>query len=326
MWPFHRELASSRIVEAVSPSLLRLETPERSGVAFFAGREDRLVTNLHTVAAAPRVGARRPDGQVDEVQGVVGVDTLRDLAVLSLPAAGRPLPIDLRLRPTAGQRAVAVLPGSRARWEPLETEIQSVHELTGWLTVLELSRNIPEEASGGPLLDGKGRLIGVATVGRADESPITLGMPLMYVTPLLAAKGGLPLSALSLSTLGPRHAVPHYSLTLLEGASAVGLELAALALCEAIKVGATAYNQGNSEVCAEIYVQVARCLIEERRDCPGLQRILREGLSGTAPQENADERAWGLRNTFEGALEVIERWFSAQAALALGSPAPSMRN
>jgi hypothetical protein len=115
-------------------------------------------------------------------------------------------------------------------------------------------------------------------------------------------------------------------MALLEDASAVGLELTALALNEAIRLGSAAYNQGHVTACANIYEQVARYLIRERNDCPGVRTALEDGLSKIALEDSPDKRAWSLRDTFDGVLDVVERWFRAQAYLALGSSTPSAPN
>lgn len=323
---FKRELSSEQIIQAVAPSLVRLWTEERTAVGFFVGETDRIVTNLHMIASAETIQARLHGGTQSPIHEVVSLDTNRDLAILALTGAPRRLQVDLRIRPTPGDRAVALLPGPSGEWTACETEVASVHALTDWLTVLELTQNIPEEASGGPLVDRYGRLIGVATVGRADGAPITLGMPLKYLAPLLSAQGGLPLTTLALATGAKHRKVPHYSLTLLEDASAVGLELSALAMAEAIKAGASAYNQGQTLVCVNIYEQVARFLIRERGDCPGVQQALQDGLSKVALEDSADRRAWSLRDTFDGVLELIERWFKAQASMAQAARMPTLRN
>jgi hypothetical protein len=323
---FKREQPPAQILEGVCRSLVLLETKERSCVGFLAGDERRIATNLHMIASAESITARLFDGSRLPVREVVSLDTNRDLAILAFPGAPPGLPLDLRLRPAAGDRALALLPGAQGDWTPFEVTVASEQVLNEWLTVLELSRTIPEQASGGPLLDQRGRVIGVATVARADGRPVTLGMPCRYLAPLLSAPGGLTLDSLGLASGGaPRH-VPHLPLALLEDASAVGLELTAVALTEAIRLGAAAYNQGHVTACANIYEQVARYLVRERADCPGVQSALRDGLSRIALEESADRRAWSMRDTFDGVLDVVERWFRAQASLALGSSAPSAPN
>jgi hypothetical protein len=174
------------------------------------------------------------------------------------------------------------------------------------------------------VLDSLGGVVGVATSALANGRSLGLVVPCRYVTPLLRGTGTSPLAALDAPRrrAGRVRQVPQHPLSLLEGASTGALESIASTLGQAINVGAPAYNRGDVEGCYRIYARTAEQLIDERTDCPGAQRALRDGLLRCTHLADADDRAWALRDTFDGLLDVIQRWLRARPSLA---PGPSRK-
>jgi serine protease Do len=58
--------------------------------------------------------------------------------------------------------------------------------------------------------------------------------------------------------------------------------------------------------------------MEDRRDCPGPSRALKEGLERARTLDDADSKAWALRDTFDGLLMLIEKFLKARVAVARG--------
>jgi hypothetical protein len=94
------------------------------------------------------------------------------------------------------------------------------------------------------------------------------------------------------------------------------VESIAVAIMQAIQLGAPAYNQGDIEGCYRFYSLTAERLLREHPECPGVHAALREGQQRCTQLWDVDERAWALRDTFDGLLHVIDRWLQAQAAFA----------
>jgi hypothetical protein len=200
----------------------------------------------------------------------------------------------------------------RTRW--VDATVAAIQVLGSSLTVYRLEGPVPADASGGPLVAQDGTTLGVVTVAESDEGLITLAVPWRYVAPLTLQNAGLSLSALTLAeNRAPKREVPNHPLSLLEGSTAAGLEVASEAIAGAIRVGAPAYNEGDVEKCYRVYVDVAQKLIDVRRDCPGVQQALRAGLARASSLEAVDHRAWAMRDAFDGLLTVIEKFMRAQA-------------
>ncbi|WP_164014818.1 S1 family peptidase [Pyxidicoccus trucidator] len=312
-----------------SPSLVVLEVEGRTASGFVATAEGHLVTSLHAVSGARSIGAVMADGVRSEVVQVVALDERRDLAVLRLPLPDivPALPLVPGPLPAEGDTVYVLRAVGRPAPEVRSQEVRAVQVLGDWLTLLELTRTIPEESSGGPVLDSRGTVVGVATAALANGRSLGLVIPTRYVMPMLRATSTAPLSVLE----GPRRRagrvrqVPQHPLSVLEGASPGTVEAIGSALSQAINVGAPAYNRGDVEACYRLYARTAEQLIDARGDCPGAQRALRDGLLRCVELTDADDRAWALRDTFDGLLDVIQRWLQARPPTAPGRKPPPKR-
>jgi len=320
MLPVDTEFIPARAVAArAAPSLAVLEMPGRQGVGFIVSPWGYLVTNLHVVAGAEELHVLLADDQLVQVEEVIALDEKRDLAILRLPTEDvQALDLSPETHPGEGDMLFLLLPAGGGMLGLLETRVHAVQVLDETLTFLELEAALPEDASGGPVLDASGALVGVATCAFADGRPVTIVIPARYVMPLLEEPGSKPLSSLALVrpiASRQRH-VPTHPITLLEGCPTDGIEDIALAIMQAIQLGAPTYNRGDPEGCYRLYARTAERLVQEHSDCPGAQSALRDGLLRCTQLPDADERAWALRDTFDGLLHVIDRWLQAQAAFA----------
>jgi serine protease Do len=303
--------------QAIS-SLALLEMPHRQGVGFLLSPGGVLVTNLHVVAGAEELSVLLSDGRFLSVEHVIAFDEKRDLALFQLPVRGvEALRPDAHAPPREGAPLFILHPSPDGQLRLLETRVHAVQELDDTLTFLELEGALPEESSGSPAFDASGAWVGVATCAFADGRPVTIVIPSGYVLPLLERPGTHPLSTLGQArpAASRQRQVPHHSLALLEGCGPDVLEEVALTLLQSIQLGAPLYNRGDPAACYQLYARAAEKLLRERTDCPGVQSALRQGLERCARLDGADGRAWALRDTFDGLIQVIDRWLRAQAAL-----------
>ena len=140
---------------------------ERIGSAFAVG-DDALVTAYHVVVGAKRVQVALPDGRRFTVGRAWALDPVRDVAVLHLPpevarvANLRPLVLAPAFSPgevafTAGWPGGTQRRTVAPRFDDLVLDDQRVR----------MAANAVQPGdSGGPLLDGRGRVLGVVVSGR----------------------------------------------------------------------------------------------------------------------------------------------------------------
>jgi S1-C subfamily serine protease len=156
--------------------------PCAAGSGFVVTPDGYVMTNSHVVANARTIRVRTSAGEVAEGQ-VMGDDPATDLALVRVdasalaapPRAGQPgpqalyLPIDAARAPRVGQLAVAI--GNPLGFEStVSTGVvsalgRSLRGRTGRLIdgIIQHTAPLNPGSSGGPLLDGRGRVLGVNT-------------------------------------------------------------------------------------------------------------------------------------------------------------------
>jgi S1-C subfamily serine protease len=174
------------VVERAAPATLSLEPtsgqigarrgPSGAGSGFVVTPDGYVLTNSHVVATARRIRVRTPAGEIAEAQ-VMGDDPATDLALvrvdpaaLAAPSGAVPvLAIDGTIAPRVGQLAVAI--GNPLGFEStVSTGVVSAlgRSLRGRGNrlidgVIQHTAPLNPGNSGGPLLDGNGRVLGVNT-------------------------------------------------------------------------------------------------------------------------------------------------------------------
>jgi hypothetical protein len=306
-------LSVEELAAKTALSLVRLRSNRGEALGFLFSNEGHLAACLHGVLGAEWLRARLPDGrELDDLEAL-GTDARRDLAVLRLRVAGlRPLPLSPD-DPVEGMRLVAVgLTG------PREIRVEAVRPLGPGLELAELDE-VDDADAGAPLLNERGEVVALALAAQRNDSSVSLGVPASCLRAYLALSAGRPWQSLRRRAAIQR-AVPDHSLGLLEHSAALGLERVLEALSGAIQVGAPAYNEGDIAACYRVYRETAERLVAERHDCPGVQRALSEGMERASGLGDVDERAWAMRDCFDGLLAVIQRWFEAQTRMGAAPP------
>jgi S1-C subfamily serine protease len=154
-----------------------------SGSGFVLDGDGRIVTNNHVVEQAKGIQVTFSDGSIAEAR-VLGQDPYSDLAVLQVQVEdGRLAPVELGDSSTllVGQRVVAIgnpfgLEGTMtvgvisALGRTLPAELASSEGLFSNPEIIQTDAAVNPGNSGGPLLDARGRVIGVNSAIRSDTS------------------------------------------------------------------------------------------------------------------------------------------------------------
>jgi serine/threonine-protein kinase len=100
--------------------------------------------------------------------------------------------------------------------------------------------------------------------------------------------------------------VPKYDATILDGCTPQESALTRASILGAIKRGAPKYNAGDVQGCFEIYRDSAQALRGALPEsCPGLRAGLLQGIDRAATLPTAPEKAWAMRDAFDGLLAVL---------------------
>lgn len=168
-------------------------------------------------------------------------------------------------------------------------------------TALDLSKKLKRcKKATGALLDGvkrAGTLEGATAKAWAMRDAFD-GM-LDVIDRKLSGVPALPKS--------PVREVPNHDLGLLKNCSKEQVDDVHASIVNAIEVGAPLYNQGQIDACYRIYQGAALDLTRRLKKCVGPKKALKDGLDRAGKLKTPDQRAWAMRDTFDGLLDVIER-------------------
>jgi serine protease Do len=234
------------------------------------------------------------------------------------------------LRPRAVQDTASCQEYALSPAEQQElTELQCTQELT----VLQISAPISQGSSGGPLFNMAGEVVGVTTAIITGGQNINLAIPSNYVRPMVASPARISMQEFASKTRdvldrpgrddGPRiqRLVPDHELAIFSGCKPEQIAGMVLAIEEAIEVGAPLYNKGEIEACFRIYEGTA-VKFERDSKCPGISAAFTHGLTRAKTLDTYKEKAWAMRDTFDGLLKVAQKWVRANGSLPLTPAAP----
>jgi S1-C subfamily serine protease len=177
-----------RVAELLRPTVVHLRAgrgrSEASGSGFLYTPDGFLITNHHVIQGAKQVRIRLNGG--GELAGrVVGADPWTDIAVVQADGAGLPfaaLGDSARLR--VGQLVVAI--GSPLGFESTVTAgvvsalSRTLRSITGHLVdnVIQTDAALNPGNSGGPLVDSRGKVIGINTAIIRPAQGICFAIPI----------------------------------------------------------------------------------------------------------------------------------------------------
>lgn len=195
MFPFafgQAPLTTAQIAKTVSPSVVviqgKTESGEALGSGFIVSKDGKIVTNLHVIRDLTTVNVQMTNGDVFDTVSVLATDERRDLAVVQV--AGFDLPaLELGDSGTlaVGEPVVAV--GSPRGLEGSVTAgiLSAVRDGGEGFKVLQTDAAVNPGNSGGPLVDGKARAIGVVSFKLRSAEGLNFAVPINYVRGLLNA-------------------------------------------------------------------------------------------------------------------------------------------
>jgi len=235
------------------------------------------------------------------------------------------------LKSHSGDDAAACEPFALSPAEQQElSELQCMQELT----LLQISAPISQGSSGGPLFNQFGEVIGVTTAIITGGQNINLAIPSNYVKPMVASPTQISMQEFASKTKelaeregssdGPRiqRLVPDHALSIFQGCKPDQIAGMVLAIEQAIEVGAPLYNKGEIEACFRIYEGTA-VKFERDSKCPGISAAFTDGLTRAKTLDTYKEKAWAMRDTFDGLLNVARKWVKVNGqSLPVTSPTP----
>lgn len=341
------QLTTKELVRGAKPAIVRITTsaPDGNqgvGTGFVIAANGVITTNLHVIALATEANVQLLSGEILPIERILAYDLERDLVVFKVEA-GKQLPI----LPLADSNAVEAGDPVITIGNPLgvldytvsDGLISSVRQFSDSLTVLMFSAPISQGSSGGPLFNPKGEVIGVVRAFISQGQNLNVGIPSNYVRDLIGQDSELTLAKLNETLLDrlaearrktgrtpPPRRVPNHDLSFLDGCDKDTLLDTVKQINGAIAIGAPLYNSGNHEGCYRVYEGLALRL-EADSTCKGVREAFGVGLKQAGTKSDYSLKAWAMRDTFDGLLNVISRKLSSSATTSPTSslsPSPPM--
>jgi hypothetical protein len=159
----------------------------------FVLREHTIVTNMHVIEGAYRGYVKQIDNDTKhELEAILQADNSHDLAVLSVPSLPAPaLPIGDSTRLAVGDTVYAV--GNPQGLEGTFSQgiVSSIRHIDSG-TLLQITAPISHGSSGGPILNERGEVVGVAVATWKDGQNLNFAIPASYLSTMNLAENPLP--------------------------------------------------------------------------------------------------------------------------------------
>lgn len=165
--------------------------PISSGSGFFVGR-GMIATNLHVVEGVfngyvKQVGMNK----TYRIRSIVAMNSQQDLAILKVSDIGAPiLPLGNSDALQIGEPVYAVgNPKGYLEGTFTEGVVSGIREFQADSKRIQMSAPVSEGSSGGPVLNGKGEVIGVAVSKLTEGQNLNFAIPSNYLKELLSKAG-----------------------------------------------------------------------------------------------------------------------------------------
>ena len=159
------------------------------GTGFLVGPDGRFVTNYHVIQEAARLSVKRLDGGEYQDVSLVAADPASDLALMQIPGvSGLPaLRMGSDTQMEVGDR-VFVMGNPLGRSGTFTDGMVSGKRPLEGVAMLQISAPISPGSSGGPVMNERGEVIGVATMMVMGGQNLNMAVPVRYLSPMLAGR------------------------------------------------------------------------------------------------------------------------------------------
>ena len=156
------KLTAEEVYEKCSPSTVQINTDRSIGSGFYI-EKNKVVTNYHVIDGAASIKVQFRNGEICDVESILGYSKELDIAILKVPVANQPLVISER-EIKSGETVYAI--GSSLGLIDTFTNgiITNASRMIGKVNYIQTNAAITQGNSGGPLLNAYGEVIGINTM------------------------------------------------------------------------------------------------------------------------------------------------------------------
>lgn len=193
-----KELSIAEIIKINRDSVVVVKTSSVIGSGFFINREGHIVTNRHVLYNASRAEIKTSDGKVFQIRQILQEDSDADLVIASTdapPREARAVSMSSDL-PEAGEKIVVI--GNPLGLEQTVSDgiVSAVRRNNREVDLIQVTAPVSSGNSGGPLLNMRGEVIGVATFQYRTGQNLNF---CVAASRIIAMQRGVPTSAVHAS-------------------------------------------------------------------------------------------------------------------------------
>ncbi len=169
------ELQNITVYKKVSPSVVSILSSSglndvSTGSGVVISSDGYVITNGHVIGSGSNIVVSLFDGSTVDAD-VIGIDSITDIAVLKLESGRKYIPLEFALEdsPVVGQKVIAIGSPYGYSWSESVGVISGLGRMVSSSKGIPLANLIQTDAainpgnSGGPLLDSKGKMLGLNT-------------------------------------------------------------------------------------------------------------------------------------------------------------------
>jgi serine protease Do len=161
------------------------------GSGFFINGRGQIITNYHVIRSMYHAKVKTHDGKTYPMSTILAVDKHADLALcqVDMPGGSPHFLTVIREVPEVGERVVVI--GSPQLLEETVSEgiVSAIRTDTHKGQAIQMTAPISPGSSGGPVLNLKGQVVGVATFFRKDGQNLNFAIPGHRILALQASPG-----------------------------------------------------------------------------------------------------------------------------------------
>lgn len=198
-----KELTATQIFSQCSPAVCYVEVYDSlgqtigTGSAFAVAEDGKLITNYHVIQDVYAAQVKFPDGKTYPVESVLAYDVQRDVAVLRIDAQGLTvLPLGDSDALVSGQTVYTI--GSPQGLDNTIANgiVSAINRVVDGQNYIQTTAPISPGSSGGALVDGFGRCVGV-TSGTLSGQNLNFAVPINDVKAYLEINQPITLEELA---------------------------------------------------------------------------------------------------------------------------------
>lgn len=189
----------AEIATAITPSLVKIiqvgrEGMDGLGAGFVVAENGLIATNKHVIGEARRIQVETSDGEKHDVVEVFASDAHLDLAIVRIEKTGmKPLTLGDSSKVTQGESVVGMGNPQGLAFSVVQGVVSAIRDVDD-VPMIQIAMPIERGNSGGPLLDRKGRVLGLLTLKSQKTENLGFAMPVDALKKLVAKPNPVPMA------------------------------------------------------------------------------------------------------------------------------------